>query len=622
MTPLDTLLIVAAATVVVLLFIGHLRIAGWIASALYAVQFGLLIGMTDALHGPVASTLSITVFDQTMTWRYDALSWFFALITIGSGLATAIYMAGIWIERYAKEGNSARVMHTVLALNVVTILVLIGSGDYLSLFVGWELVSWAGFVLMALAGGIASQAALRYLTYAMAGAMAILGAMALLYGETGSLEYAALVAALPDLTDGQIWTLLLLFGAGFAVKLGLVPFHLWQAQAYSETPAPGAIFLGAVAARTGLYAIIVVIIQGMGVLSLRDLAVPFTFLDGQLVIAWIAAATMIIPTYAALKQNDARYLLAWHGIGQGGYMLLGLVVGSPLAVAGGLLHVFNYAITQLPLLMVVFAVMYRTGTADLNKLGGLVARMPLSFLVLLFGIVSLAGLPPMSGFVSKWMIYRSLITEGMPLLFVAAVIATLGTILSVYKLIHNMFLGQLRVEHVDVREVPPSMLIPMLAMAAILFIYGFMPGLALQWIAAVQEALGLAPVSYILGGIDDPKGGLDMLWLVGILFAGTAVSALIFYGLAGRSRRVHQLDNYAGGHFLTAETRYQYSDNFYAGAMQLIGSWYRGSFEAMEKGIAEGVGLVAHGMEGVYRAAQPALLMLLAAALAVAWVLL
>ena len=140
-----------------------------------------------------------------------------------------------------------------------------------------------------------------------------------------------------------------------------------------------------------------------------------------------------------------------------------LVEWSPARVDGRpgfrLMIVFAAA-----LLMAVFAVMYRTGTTDLNKLGGLVTRMPLSFLVLLFGIISLAGIPPMAGFVSKWMVYRSLLTEGMPLLFVASVIGTLGTILSVYKLIHNMFLGQLRVEHEDVREAPLSMLVPMLVL--------------------------------------------------------------------------------------------------------------------------------------------------------------
>ena len=93
--------------------------------------------------------------------------------------------------------------------------------------------------------------------------------------------------------------------------------------------------------------------------------------------------------------------------------------------------------------------------------------MPLSYLAMLIGIIGLAGLPPMNGFVSKWLIYRSLIVDGSPLLFLGAVIGTLGTILSVYKLIHNIFLGQLRVEHVAVREAPLSMVIPMMALGFI-----------------------------------------------------------------------------------------------------------------------------------------------------------
>jgi len=167
-----------------------------------------------------------------------------------------------------------------------------------------------------------------------------------------------------------------MLGGGFAVKMGLMPFHLWQVQAYAETPGPGSAFLGAISARMGLYAIIVVLIGMVGIARLVQMEIPYTFLSSRDLLAWIAALTIILPTYTALQQHDARYLLAWHGIGQGGYMLLGLVIGSATGSAGGLLHVFNYAITQAALLMAVFAVVHRTGTADLNKMGGLVTRMP------------------------------------------------------------------------------------------------------------------------------------------------------------------------------------------------------------------------------------------------------
>lgn len=618
MTALDLLLVVSALTALALLALGHLRAAGILAPALYAAQLLLLLGMGLPADSPVPSSLHLTVLDQPMTWRYDALSWLFAVITVGAALFCAWYASGVWMARHRAHGASPRVFHTALALNVLAMLLLLGSGDFLSLFLGWELVSWASFLLMALGGTLATRAALRYITYAMAGAMAVLGGLALLFTATGSLEYARVVAALPGLSSGQTWTLVLLFGSGFAVKMGLLPFHLWQAAAYAETPGPGAAFLGAISARMGLYAIIVVLVQVLGLARLDGLEVPFTLLSARDLLAWVAVLTIILPTYVALKQNDARYLLMWHGIGQGGYMLVGVLVGTAMSSAGGLLHVLNYAATQAALLLAVHAVAHRTGTSDLNRLGGLVTRMPLSFLTLLVGIISLAGLPPMSGFVSKWLVYQSLIAEGAPLLFLATVIGTLGTILSVYKLIHNMFLGQLRLEHVEVREVPPSMLAPMLALATIVLVTGCVPGLVLGWVAAAQAAAGLPPVAYTLGGVDSPQGSLDMLWVVGVLFAGFGIGALLFYS-AGPARRVHQLDNYAGGHFLSADVRYQYSDNFYAGLMHLIGPWYRGSFQWLENGIGSATDLLARATVGLYRAVRPTAYLLAASVIALAW---
>lgn len=619
MTSLDILFLVSGATLLAALLLGHLRLAGPLLVLLYAGQLVALVG-TDTLFGaPVASRFVVSVLDQPMGWRYDALSFFFALITIGSGLVAALFASGVWMEKYLAADRSGRALHAALAANVFSMLLLVGAADLLTLFLGWELVSWASFLLMAIGGGIAIQAAMRYISYAFSGAMAILGALAIIYAHVGSLAYAPVIAALGTMSDGQIWGLLLLLGGGFAVKMGLLPFHLWQAQAYAETPGPGSVFLGAISARMGLYAIIVVCAGMIGIARLVELEVPYTFMSGRDLIAWIAVFTIIVPTYTALQQHDARYLLAWHGIGQGGYMLLGLAVGSAAGTAGGLLHVLNYGMTQAVLLMTVFAVLHRTGTSDLNKMGGLVARMPLSFLALLFGIISLAGLPPMAGFVSKWLVYRSLVSEGMPLLFLGAVIGTLGTILSVYKLIHNMFLGQLRLEHEGVCEAPLTMLVPMLVLSALIFALGFMPGLALSWVAAIQAQIGLPVVDYHLGGIQDPRGGLDMIWIVGVLMAGFGVGALVFYGLGGRSKRVHQLDNYAGGHFLHAENRYQYSDNFYAGLMHLIGPWYRSAFTWVEQSIAAGVDLLAYAASGIYRHAQPTLFMAATALALAAW---
>jgi NADH-quinone oxidoreductase subunit M len=288
------------------------------------------------------------------------------------------------------------------------------------------------------------------------------------------------------------------------------------------------------------------------------------------------------------------------------------------------MHVFNHASYQAALFMSVFAIIHRTGVSDLNKLGGLVTRMPLSFLVMLFGIIGLAGLPPMNGFVSKWMVYRALLNEGMPLLFLAAVIGTLGTILSVYKLIHNSFLGQLRLEHQYVTEVPWSMMIPMLLLSALVFVTGMMPGLVLEYVAMAQTAMGLAPVDFHLGGVTASSGGisgdLDMIWIVGVLFAGFGIAAVLFLS-TGKSRRVHQLDNYAGGHFLTAENQYQYSDNFYAGLMHLIKPWYRNSFVWLESALISMAGTASGMLQAFFRQSQPVLWLLASVTLMMTWIM-
>ena len=623
MTPLDQLLLLSGLSVLAIWLIGNRQISGWSATLFYAIQGVALLRMSGLAYGEVQgieSAVTLQVLEHALHWRFDGLSWFFALITIGAAFLVSWFAGGEWGQRYRKAGGSLRVFHTALALNVFAMLVLLASGDLLSLFIGWELVSWASFLMMALGSATAMRYAMRYLSYAFAGAMAVLGALALVVAETGSFEFQALKEAVPAMDSASLWALLILFSAGFGVKMALLPLHLWQAKAYSETPGPGAAFLGAISSRMGLFALVVVLVQLLGVAQLSDMQLLFTFFSAHDLLAWVAIFTLIFATFTALRQHDARRLLAWHGIGQGGYMLLGVVIADDLGSAGGLMHVFNHATYQAALFMVVTAVIHRTGTSDLNKLGGLVARMPLSFFVMLIGIIGLAGLPPMNGFVSKWLIYRSLIIDGSPLLFLGAVVGTLGTILSVYKLIHNTFLGQLRVEHVDVEEAPWSMMIPMLMLSAIIFVTGYFPGLVLAWVSAVQAAVGLPVLDYTLGGVSMEKGGLDMIWIVSVLLVGFGIGTLIFLG-TGRSKRVHQLDNYAGGHFLTAETRYQYSDNFYPGLMHLIGPWYRKSFRWAERGLVSAIDSASLLMQGLYRQTQPAFYLLVVVVFALSWVI-
>ncbi len=623
---LDTLLLLSLFSAGFAILAGNRSMSGWVLTLLYGAQLAALLSMSslgyisDGGTTIIESSYTFTLLGFSLHWQFDGLSWFFALIVIMAALLSNWFASGEWSQRYREQGGSLRMFYSALALNVLSMLILLASGDFLSLFIGWEFVSWASFLMMALGSDKAARYAMRYLVYAFAGAMAVLGGMALVYVQAGSLEFQALREAVPGMSASSLWVLVLLFASGFGVKMALIPFHLWQAKAYAQTLGPGAAFLGAISSRMGLFAMILVLVKVIGISQLTRLQLVFPFFNARDLLAWLAVLTLIFATFTALRQHDARRLLAWHGIGQGGYMLLGIMIADDLGSAGGLMHVFNHATYQAVLFMTVTAVIHRTGTADLNKLGGLVARMPLSFFAMLIGIIGLAGLPPMNGFVSKWLIYRSLILDGSPMLFLAAVAGTLGTILSVYKLIHNMFLGQLRVEYEKLDEAPWSMMFPMMILSVIIFVTGYFPGLVLDWVNAAQSVAGLPVLEHTLGGVASDKGGLNMIWIVSILLFGFAVGTLILFS-GGRSRRVHQLDNYAGGHFLTADTRYQYSDNFYPGLMHLIGPLYRKSFRWAERGLLSSVDSAALFMQGLYRQTQPVAYLLAVLVLSMYWIL-
>jgi len=617
MIALNSLLLLSLLTVVLMYFIGQRRNAGWLGVSAYAVQLLLLLALYNDMQGSqiIDTGFSFMAMGYSLSWGLSGIGWFFAVITVGAALFASWFAAGDWQD----SQKNMRWQHIVLALNVFAMLILLCSQDFLSLFIGWELVSWASFFMMAHAGGKAAEAAYRYLIYAMSGAMALFAAIMLIIVNIGSSQFVDFWAAIPTLSSNFLWVLALLFFTGFGVKMAILPFHLWQADAYAETPGANASFLSAISARMGLFAIALVLLQPIGIERLQNLMMPlFTFVDARILLAWIAALTAIIPTYIALQQSDARLLLAWHGIGQGGLMLLGITVGTSLGVSGGLLHAFNYATYQAALFLAVTAVLYRTGTTDLDKLGGLITRMPWTYVVLLLGIIGLAGLPPMNGFVSKWLIYKSLLDQGMPMLLVAASISTLGTILSVYKLIHNIFLGQLRKVHYEVKEVPLSMLLPMLILGSIGFITGLMPGLALSLVDKAQMALGYDTLPHHLGGLEWSTGSLNMLWVVGILMYGIAIGALIFYLFGNRRHITHQWDNYAGGHFLSSDVPYHYSHNFYPGVMRVIGGWFRHQVLNIEMGIRNFTHWSGELFYRFHQAHHPALYLLMVAVLAMA----
>jgi len=516
---------------------------------------------------------------QSIGFTITYLNYYFAIMITGITLLIAIFSL-----KYM-EGKKGDVhYYTVLFSKTFGMLGVIFSSDLITFFVFWEIMSWSTFALMSTGGKEAPKSAFKYFIFAVTASMILLVGVVLSYSLLGSFDFAVIHSKIASLSLPMTGFLLSIFIVSFSVESAVFPIHSWLPEGYGNTFTTFTAYLSGISTRIGIYGIILFLFGIFGIQTVDKLSI-IGKINFRYVFGIFAALTMIVPTFTALYQHDAKKLITWHSIGQGGYMLIGLVSGSALGVAGGMFHILNYMTYQVLIVFAIASVEYRTGTTNLNQLGGLIKKQPVAFLALLFGIIGLAGLPPMNGFVSKWFIYKSLIVSGYPFLAIAAVIGTVGTILSVYKLIHNMFLGQLPERYNDVKEVSFSMQLPMWILMIVVLGLGVFPGLALGLIAKIQISLGLAAVPYALHGIASDAGQLNML-VVSLLFMGGIAVTWILYLLGSRRKHVSQYNNYTGGHFLDKNVAYNFNYEFYAAIEHVIDPYRKKIIERTERGIA------------------------------------
>ena len=526
------------------------------------VTLATLYGQTIAIQYARLPFLEID-----LSLRLTPLSWFFGIAISVIGFCALLYSSA-----YMKDRKRLDLFYFLFLLVNGGMLGVVLSGDLFTFYILWEIMSISTFMAISINGKAALAAGIKYILFSIIGSSAMLIAIVSLYVSFATVDIAALVAAMSGATVGYAIFILMMFSLAFGIKNAVVPFHTWLPDAYSESATPFSAVLSGMLTRLGVYGFLLAmyVLIGSGMLQRFN----YHGISFSIVLAWLGAISIVVPTFIALLQHDAKKLLAWHGIGQGGYMLLGIALGSSLGVAGGIFHTLNHAIYIVLLFLVVGSVQYRTGgITDLNRLGGLAKRMPITFIGGLLGISGLIGMPLTNGFVSKWLIYKALILDSHPFLALAALIGTWGTILSVFKFLHNVFLGQLPEEYKDVKEVPLTMQIPMLLFGALILLFGIFPGIPLRVVALIEMHFSIDPIGSTLFGVPKAVGELNMI----NIFAAVLVAGLAVYGvfsLARRSRRVTQYDNYAAGAPVPVG-QYQHSVRFYDQADRIIRPYLR-----------------------------------------------
>jgi len=215
-----------------------------------------------------------------------------------------------------------------------------------------------------------------------------------------------------------------------------------------------------------------------------------------MILGWIGAITAFTGAFLAVFQEDIKRLLAYSSMGQIGYMVLAIAINSHLGWVTALYLAVNHLFFKGMILMTIAGVIYRVKTRKMYKMGGLIKKMPFSFITVLIGIIALSGVPPLSGFGGKWMLYTALIEKGWYLQAGLAFFAGAVAFLYLFRLIHSIFLGQLKPEHRNIKESPIWYHIP-----SYIFIGGIMaisafPNIILK--PLIQAVSGYFPASITL----------------------------------------------------------------------------------------------------------------------------
>ncbi|MBR6022916.1 MAG: NADH:ubiquinone oxidoreductase, partial [Kiritimatiellae bacterium] len=397
--------------------------------------------------------------------------------------AVASLAAGIASLR-SEDGATGRASyHALFLLLVAAVNGMCATGDAFNLFVFLEITTLAGAAVAAyrIDNGLAAEAGLKYAAIGSLGGLAFLLGVGLLLAQHDALNIGALAAgfAANGLTPLDK-TAFVLMAAPLAMKCGAVPMHHWTPDLYARAPASGSPLL-IVSSQASLFGLFRVCFSLFGAAAGSPVRVM-----GWAVVA-MAVASMFIGVTMALAQHDVKRLIAHHGVSQTGYMLLGAgvclaVLGKPGAIgdygrdalAGSLFHVMNYAVYNGLLFLAAAAVIARTGRRDLDAMGGLGRQMPVTMVCFGIGALAIAGIPPMSGFASKWVLYET-VFRFSPLLSVVAMVVSLLTLASFVKVFQAMFLGPPMKAWAGVREVPALWLFSMVALAILTVLMGLFP---------------------------------------------------------------------------------------------------------------------------------------------------
>ena len=489
------------------------------------------------------------------TFEYSQIGWYFSFVlclTYGMSAFYNIY----FMDKYLYP-------NAYTALYILSLAGSVGlffAKDFITFFVFWEMVVWTSAFIIPL--GKSRKAAYIYYVVSSIGSMATLYAILWIYKLTGSMIIREAFGNLDVGTWTAIGIFVLFIFAGLT-KIGIYPFHVWLPLAHGSAPHTFSPILSGGLVKLGAFVAYISVVIFPAYEALSDTWLIFGIPAPIYLLMILGAISIIIGTLMAIRQEDAKKLLAYSSVANGGYILIGILMVDQITFAGGLLHLFAHAIASATAFLTIAAVAHRTGTTKISELGGMIHRMPITYTVYLISIISMAGIPPMAGFVSKWLILQGLASKGLLILAFAALFGSIGSFMYVFRPLAAVFLGQLAPKYKELKEAPIFMVIPMIIMTAITLFIGVFPKYVLEMITEIQLEAGIITVPLTGTAIDIFNGYLDAFHVF-IIFGFGFFIALVLFLLMPKTRSVDLMDTYTSAEFIYTPELLHYAHDFYA----------------------------------------------------------
>lgn len=482
--PVPVPIYVAGALAALLIRNGTLR--GTVLLAVPVLALMSFVQLPYGSHGGIAA-----MGLQLGTMRLDALSYVFALVF---SLASFLSLLYAWHVRDRVE-QTASLLYAGAAIGAVF------ASDLVTLFIFWEGTALASvFLIWARRSEGAYHTGLRYLAIQVGSGLLLLAGIVLHYRETGSIAFERM-----ELESLGTWLIFLAFG----IKCAFPLLHNWLQDAYPAATLTGTVTLSAFTTKLAVYA----------------LARGFA---GTEILIYIGAAMTLFPVFFAAIENNLRRVLAYSLNNQLGFMVVGVGIGTPLALDGTAAHAFAHVLYKALLFMSVGAVMFRTGTDKASELGGLWRSMPATMVFCIVGALSISAFPLFSGFVAKSLIVTASADMGHFAVWLILLAASVGVLEHAgIKIPYSLFFGHDRGHRV--KEAPRHMLLAMGIAAALCIGIGI-------WPSALYAILPY-PVEYAPYTADHVLTQLQLL-----LFAGFAFVLLIVKGFYPVELRSINLD--------------------------------------------------------------------------------